>query len=125
MQAAYRTGDCYLAFGKQAGSIPPDGTKKTHKSTRELFKQCVLGVQYGMEAEGLAQRIGQPIIVARDLLRAHHNTYPVFWKWSDAALDTAMLTGSLHTVFGWCVHVARRPTQDHCVISRCRLMAPR
>jgi DNA polymerase I len=107
MQAAYQTGDCYLAFGKQAGAIPPDGTKKTHKSVRELFKQCVLGVQYGMEAEGLAQRIGQPTIVARDLLRAHHDTYPVFWKWSDAALDTAMLTGSLHTIFGWRVHVGK------------------
>jgi DNA polymerase I len=105
MQSAYRTGDCYLAFGKQAGAIPPDGTKKTHKSVRELFKQCVLGVQYGMEADGLAKKIGQPIIVARDLLRAHHDTYRTFWKWSDAALDTAMLTGSLHTVFGWHVHV--------------------
>jgi DNA polymerase I len=105
MQAAYKSGDPYLAFGKQAGAIPPDGTKKTHKSARELFKQCVLGVQYGMEAEGLAQRIGQPIIVARDLLRAHHDTYRIFWKWSDAALDTAMLTGSLHTIFGWRVHV--------------------
>jgi hypothetical protein len=28
-----------------------------------------------------------------------------FWEWSDAAVDTAMLTGSLHTVFGWTVHV--------------------
>jgi DNA polymerase I len=105
MQAAYRSGDPYLAFGKQAGAIPPDGTKKTHKSVRELFKQCVLGVQYGMEAEGLAKKIGQPIIVARDLLRAHRDTYRAFWKWSDAALDTAMLTGSLYTVFGWHVHV--------------------
>jgi DNA polymerase I len=109
MQSAYRTGDCYLAFGKQAGAIPPDGTKKTHKSVRELFKQCVLGVQYGMEAEGLAKKIGQPIIVARDLLLAHHDTYRTFWEWSDAALDTAMLTGSLHTVFGWHVHVGETP----------------
>jgi DNA polymerase I len=58
-----------------------------------------------MEAEGLAKKIGQPIIVARDLLRAHRDTYRAFWKWSDAALDTAMLTGSLSTVFGWHVHV--------------------
>ena len=107
MQAAYQTGDCYLAFGKQAGAIPPDGTKKTHKSARELFKQCALGVQYCMEAEGLAQRIGQPVIVARELLRVHRDTYRIFWKWSDAALDTAMLTGSLHTVFGWRVHVGK------------------
>jgi hypothetical protein len=30
MQAAYRSGDPYLAFGKQCGAIPPDGTKATH-----------------------------------------------------------------------------------------------
>jgi hypothetical protein len=29
----------------------------------------------------------------------------VFWRWSDAAVDHAMLTGSLHTVFGWRVRV--------------------
>ena len=54
-----------------------------------------------MEAEGLALRIGQPPIVARDLLRAHRETYRRFWNWSDAALDQAMLTGSLNAAFGW------------------------
>jgi hypothetical protein len=60
-----------------------------------------------MEAEGLALRIDRPIIVARDLLRAHHETYRTFWRWSDAVVDTAMLHGSLHTVFGWDVHVGQ------------------
>ena len=105
MQAAYRSGDCYLTFGKQAGAVPLDATKATHGAQRELFKQCVLAVQYGMEAEGLALRIDRPLIVARDLLRAHHVTYRRFWRWSDAVVDTAMLHGSLHTVFGWDVHV--------------------
>jgi DNA polymerase family A len=105
MQAAYLSGDPYLTFGKQAGALPPDATKASHGQQRELFKQCVLAVQYGMEAESLALRIGQPPIVARDLLRAHRQTYRAFWRWSDAAVDTAMLTGSLHTVFGWHVHV--------------------
>jgi hypothetical protein len=105
MQDAYRSGDPYLAFAKQAGAAPPDATKASHAGTRELFKTCILGVQYGMEAEALAVRIGQPPIVARDLLRAHQQTYRTFWRWSEAALDYAMLTGSLHTVFGWHVHV--------------------
>jgi DNA polymerase-1 len=38
-------------------------------------------------------------------MRAHRETYSVFWRWSDAAVDTAMLTGSLHTTFGWHIHV--------------------
>ncbi len=109
MQSAYLTGDPYLAFAKQAGAVPEDATKSTHGPTRELFKQCVLAVQYGMEADSLTARIGQPPVVARDLLRAHRETYRKFWKWSDAAVDHAMLTGSLHTVFGWHVHVDANP----------------
>jgi DNA polymerase I len=38
MADACRSGDPYLAFGKQAGRIPPDGSKKTHAADRELFK---------------------------------------------------------------------------------------
>jgi DNA polymerase family A len=105
MQAAYSSGDPYLAFAKQAGAVPEDATKETHGPTRELFKTCALGVQYGMGPDSLALRLGQPPIVAHDLLRAHHETYGDFWSWSDRALDLAMLSGSLHTVFGWHVHV--------------------
>jgi hypothetical protein len=108
MQDAYRSGDPYLAFAKQAGAVPADATKVTHGPTRELFKQCTLAVQYGMEAPSLALRIAQPEIVARDLLRAHHEAYRTFWRWSDAALDQAMLLGVIHTVFGWPVHVGER-----------------
>jgi len=79
MQDAYQSGDPYLAFAKQAGAVPENATKETHGPTRELFKQCVLAVQYGMEAESLAARIGQPPVVARDLLRVHRETYRNFW----------------------------------------------
>jgi DNA polymerase I len=109
MQSAYLSGDPYLAFAKQAGAVPADATKATHGPTRELFKQCVLAVQYGMEADSLANRISQPPVVARDLLRTHRETYRKFWCWSDAAVDHAMLTGSLHTAFGWHVHVGANP----------------
>src|SRR5207247_879255 len=36
MQEAYRSGDPYLEFAKQAGAVPPDATKKTHGAIREL-----------------------------------------------------------------------------------------
>jgi hypothetical protein len=61
-----------------------------------------------MEAPSLALRIARPQIVARDLLRAHRETYRRFWAWSDAALDQAMLLGVIHTVFGWPVRVGDR-----------------
>jgi hypothetical protein len=105
MIEAYLSGDPYLAFAKQAGAAPADATKVTHKPIRDQFKACVLAVQYGMGAEALAQRIGQTPIRARELLRKHHETYWVFWRWSDAAVDHSMLTGSLHSVFGWRVQV--------------------
>jgi DNA polymerase I len=104
MLAAYQSGDPYLTFAKQAGAVPQHATKDTHKVERELFKTCALGVQYGMECNALALRIARPPIVARDLLRAHHETYRKFWRWADAAVDHAMLRGSLHTVFGWHLH---------------------
>jgi DNA polymerase-1 len=105
MVEAYRSGDPYLAFGKQAGRIPPEGTKKTHAADRELFKACVLGTQYAMEAESLALRIGKPMAYGRELLRLHRQTYPTFRRWSDGAESFAMLLNRLRAVFGWTVRV--------------------
>ena len=105
MLAAYLSGDPYLAFAILAGAVPPDATKETHSSQRELFKQCILATQYGMEARSLAMRIAQPKIVADDLLRAHRETFRDFWAWSDACVDQAILAGSLQTVLGWHVYI--------------------
>jgi hypothetical protein len=105
MQEAYLTGDPYLAFAKQSGRVPPDGTKRSHAAERELFKACVLGVQYGMGPDALARRIGRPPVYGRELLRLHRETYPRFWSWSDGAEHHAMLLGRLHTVFGWTVRI--------------------
>ena len=87
----------------------PTPPSKPTAPMRELFKQCVLAVAYGMEAKSLAQRIGQPEIVARDLLRAHRETYRKFWAWSDAAVDRAMLLHPLLTVFGWPIRIGSDP----------------
>jgi len=105
MQQAYLSGDPYLAFAKQAGQIPIDGTKESHEAVRDLFKGCVLGVQYGMGEISLAHRIGQPRIQARELLRMHREAYPKFWQWSDAVENHAILHGRLWTVFGWTLHI--------------------
>ena len=85
--------------------MPADGTKKSHPQEREQFKVCALAVQYGMGERSLAQSLNQPEAYARDLLRLHRETYPRFWRWSQAAVDHAMLYGSLQAVFGWTVHV--------------------
>ncbi|MFC1844043.1 DNA polymerase [Thermodesulfobacteriota bacterium] len=109
MMEAYSSGDPYLTFAKQAGVVPPDGTKQTHPDQRKLFKACALAVQYGMEAESLGNRIGQPPIKARELIRLHKETYHTFWKWSDAAVNVALTRGYLDTVFGWRLHIGQAP----------------
>ena len=50
MKEAYNSGDPYLTFAKQAGAVPDDATKQSHKSERDQFKVCALAVQYGMGA---------------------------------------------------------------------------
>jgi DNA polymerase I-like protein with 3'-5' exonuclease and polymerase domains len=105
MQRAYMSGDPYLAFAKQAGAVPAGATKESHKAEREQFKVCSLAVQYGMGAEALAYKLDQPSVRGRDLIRLHKETYPVYWRWSDSIQDYAILNGTIHTVFGWSVHV--------------------
>jgi hypothetical protein len=72
---AYESGDPYLAFAKQAGVIPPDGTKESHRAIRERLKACALGVLYGIGPDSLARRIDRSVAEARELLRLHHETY--------------------------------------------------
>jgi hypothetical protein len=105
MMQAYRSGDPYLAFAKQAGAVPGDGTKDTHKAERERFKVLSLAVQYGMGAEALARKLDEAPARGRELIGLHRQTYPHYWQWSDAVEMTAMLAGRLQAAFGWKIHV--------------------
>jgi hypothetical protein len=101
MLEAYQSGDPYLAFAIQSGTVPEDATKATHPAERERFKACILGVQYGMGPHSLAVQIGQSVDHAKLLLDLHRRTYRTFWKWSDAVQEHYALGGKLTTVFGW------------------------
>jgi hypothetical protein len=105
MQEAYVSGDPYLRFGVQAGHIPPDATKESHKTQRELFKKCALAVQYSMGAESLAAGINRPVAEAQQLLALHRRTYRTFWHWNDCTVAYAQLHHRLFTKFGWTLHV--------------------
>lgn len=105
MQQAYISGDPYLAFAKQAGAIPEDGTKQSHPAERGLFKACVLGVQYGMGAESLAARIGEPVIRGRELILLHKETFPGYWKWTEGVVNYALTSRQLHSAMGWAISI--------------------
>ena len=105
MMEAYRSGDFYLTFAKMAGAVPAGATKQTHGRERDQFKTVALGVLYGLSADGLARRLGEPPHRGRDLLGLHRRTFRRFWAWSDAVEERAILTGELRTAFGWAVRV--------------------
>jgi len=112
MMEAYRSGDPYLAFARQAGAVPPGATKESHKKVRDQFKLCALGVQYGMGDFSLARQLGEPGIVGRQLLQMHRETYPKFWKWSEETSNLGLLGCTLSTVFGWRHHFDPRVPQN-------------
>jgi DNA polymerase-1 len=61
-----------------------------------------------MGAMGLANRINTSKPTAERLLRLHRETYPDFWRWSDAVVDRAMSVGEIETVFGWKLKITRK-----------------
>ena len=105
MQQAYRSGDPYLEFAKMAGVVPPDATKTSHREERELFKQCVLGVQYGMGIKSLAQSAGVISEEARMLMRYHKRVFADFWAWSDEIVNKALRDKFLSSRLGWRINI--------------------
>ena len=101
MKSVYRSSDPYMEFAKLAGLAPPNATKETHKEARNKCKQCVLAVQYGQEAPGLAARLGCSELEARTLLQMHREAFPAFWAWTQRVQDHAQNYFKLNTVFGW------------------------
>jgi DNA polymerase I-like protein with 3'-5' exonuclease and polymerase domains len=112
MQRAYLSGDPYLWLAKEAGAIPPDGTKATHGGVRDLYKTVALAVQYGQGARSLGLRLGTTEHAASRLILMHQQVFPRYWWWVQARLDLAMQTNELHSVMGWRVNVTpqSRPT---------------
>ena len=106
MMRAYLSGDPYLAFAKLARASP-DATKQTHGPTRELFKACVLAVHTD-GADWPRQPYRRSTGRCARLQRAYRETFR-HWRWADAAVDHALIHGSLHTVFGWRLHVTGDP----------------
>ena len=66
---------------------------------------CVLATQYGMGAEALALRLKQPLLRAKQLLKAHRQVYKQFWDWSDQFYNRAVNSNRACTVFGWNLRV--------------------
>lgn len=111
MIGAYESGDPYLSFAKLAGVVPETATKATHPAERKLFKECLLGVQYGMGKEGLAVRIKKSPDYAQELLNYHRRAFKRFWEWQDLVVNSALLFRRIDTGFGWQFFLNGRETK--------------
>jgi len=101
MLDAYNSGDAYLWFAKKGGLVPPEATRQTHRAQRTLYKMAVLAINYEIGAVSLGLRINQSTLFARHLIGLHHDLFPDYWRWSDRAVNHAMLFGWQSTVFDW------------------------
>jgi hypothetical protein len=108
MMRAYQSGDPYLALAIDSGRAPAGATKATHDATREIFKVVLLAASYGMKERTLARQLDCDVLEALALLARHRRAYPRFWAWSDGAVDMAMQTRRIATVFGWPLLVGAR-----------------
>ena len=101
MLAAYESGDPDLAF---ASRRVPTGIQ------RELFEaMCARGPIRSGRSKAWRSGSGNLALSLGTCCAHHRETYRQFWTWSDAIVDAAMLTGSLHTVFGWHMHLGEAP----------------
>jgi hypothetical protein len=116
----YQSGDPYRAFAVRVGAIPDDITTAmikrpeqhvTHNLTlpqlkhyadvRDRYKVMLLAVQYGMQAETLAGRLGVSSFDAQEMLDQHRAQFAQYWTWSDDFVQHALQTGVMRTAFGW------------------------
>jgi DNA polymerase I-like protein with 3'-5' exonuclease and polymerase domains len=116
----YQSGDPYRAFAVRVGAIPDDITSAmikrpeqhvTHNLTlpqlkhyadvRDRYKVMLLAVQYGMQAETLAGRLGVSSFEAQEMLDQHRAQFAQYWTWSDDFAQHALQTGVMRTAFGW------------------------
>jgi DNA polymerase-1 len=97
----YRGGDPYLTFCKRVGKAPATATKKTHGALRDRYKTGLLAIQYGIQAETLAARLGISTFEAHEMIAQHRELFAVYWRWAADWLARALDTGVLWTPMGW------------------------
>ena len=98
---AYKSGDIYMAFARDAKLVPADATKQSHPNERAVCKTIVLGIGYGMGAESMAARAHISVPEARELLRRHQGVYKIYWKWIEDIVSTALYYNEISTCYGW------------------------
>ena len=103
MLEAYLSGDPYTGFARLCG-VPSDHASRV--AVRNVYKTVVLGVGYQMTEHGLAKRLGCSIPEAKAYLEKHRTCFPDYWRWVRDVCCTGSLRKTLHSSFGWTLHVS-------------------
>ncbi len=107
MIQAYLSGDPYLYMGKQAGTIPENGDKKSHGRERDLMKSTTLGILFNMTKYGLSDKLtadsGQEYTEedAQQLIDTFEELFPVFTEWRKEVLRDYEDGYAIKILDGW------------------------
>jgi len=104
---AYQSGDVYLYFAKEAGAVPQDATKATHKAMRDKFKATTLAIQFGMTKFGLAIKLTQDTGIehtedeAQELIDLFYEVFPDAHENDEDITEDYESDGFLKAPGGW------------------------
>lgn len=106
MIKAYESGDVYLAYAIDAKVVPPNATKKTHKTERDMMKPVILGQQYDLTEFGLAKQLteaGHPHTPeqAKKWITKHQMLYSTLWKFKAKVQRDYKINKKLKLPDGW------------------------
>ena len=95
---AFRTGtDIHNVTAARIYHVPPG---EVTIAMRSKAKMVSYGLAYGMEAYGLAQRLGIPVPEADEILRAYWDGFPTVREYMDRVVAQARDRGYTETLFG-------------------------
>ena len=114
LKADYAGGDIYHALANMCGlTNDPDPTrwKKENRPMRDRMKPLQLGISYGMGVPSLARGLNRHPLIASAIIEKHKRTYPRFWEWRAAMVQTAMLDRYIESAYGWPLRITTSPNQ--------------
>lgn len=109
MVEAYLSGDPYLFMAKEAGAIPPEGTRKTHETIRDLFKSTTLGILFMMTKYGLSAKLSADTGIphtedeAQELIDVFEGLFTTFTEWRRDEIYKYEQGNAIRTLDGWVV----------------------
>jgi DNA polymerase-1 len=114
LMSAYSAGDVYHSLALVCGLTNDFDAKRwkdAEPAQRQRMKALQLALNYGMSVPSLARGLNRHPLIASAIIEKHRRIYPRFWAWRDKQVETAMLTRSIETVFGWPLRISTSPNQ--------------